>query len=101
MEARPVKRALIGAGLIVAFFFALTLSVAPQLHERLHSNAPHHECAVTLIAAGNYHHAPAAPVETTAPTAIQFSRIPSLKPIWVASLFHRACIFEHAPPAIA
>jgi hypothetical protein len=96
-----MKRSAIHLGLIGAFVFAIALSVSPQLHERFHPDAKQaqHECAVTLIAAGNYHHAAPAPVFVASSAAIEFSSVATLNPIWVPSPFLRARIFEHAPPA--
>ncbi|MDQ2868742.1 MAG: hypothetical protein M3R59_10090 [Verrucomicrobiota bacterium] len=88
---------------IVAFAFAIALSVSPQLHERLHHDAQNsnHECAVTLIAAGNFHHVAAAPfIADPAPFA-HFESLPNLTPLWVASPFAHARVFEHAPPLSA
>ena len=98
-----IGRSLIGASLFAAFAFTLVLSVSPQLHERLHPKAKTagHECAVTLIAAGKYEHSTAAPLLVAPVPALHFSVIPALRPVWVASPFLGARIFEHAPPAIA
>src|SRR5438045_6238755 len=86
--------------LTAAIVLMLGLSVAPNLHERLHpTSAPLHECAVTLIGSGSCHHVAAAPLMIAPATAVQFSTIPALNPIWVAAPFLGACIFEHAPPA--
>ena len=88
---------LVLAGSIVLM---LGLSVAPNLHERLHPTAaPLHECAVTLIASGCCHHTVAAPLVIAPATPVQSSKIPALNAIWVAAPFLGACIFEHAPPA--
>jgi hypothetical protein len=77
----------------------LGLSVAPNLHERLHpTSASLHECAVTLIASGSCHHTAAAPLVIAPSTAVPF-KIRALNPVWVAALFLGARIFEHAPPA--
>jgi hypothetical protein len=85
--------------LAAAFVLMLGLSVAPNLHERLHPAAASlHECAVTLIASGSCHHTPAASLMIAPATAVQFSKIPALNPIWVESPFLGARIFEHAPP---
>ena len=48
-----------GAVLVVAIFWALTLTVSPQLHELIHPDADHedHDCAVTLFASGGIHFA--------------------------------------------
>jgi len=85
--------------LVAGIVLMLGLSVAPNLHERLHpTSAPLHECAVTLIASGSCHHVAAAPLMIAPATAVQFSTIPALNPIWVAAPFLSARIFEHAPP---
>jgi len=98
---RAMKRVFVGSGLIVALLFAIALSASPQLHARLHpdANRGNHECAVTLIASGNYDHATPTPVVAPPSPAVQFSTIPALTPQWVEPLFLGACIFEHAPPA--
>jgi len=86
--------------LAAAIVLMLGLSVAPNLHERLHpTSAPLHECAVTLIGSGSCHHVAAAPLMIAPATAGQFSTIPALNSIWVAAPFLGARIFEHAPPA--
>jgi hypothetical protein len=85
--------------LAAAIVLMLGLSVAPNLHERLHPTpASLHECAVTLIASGSCHHTAAAPLMIALATAGQFSKIPALNPIWVVAPFLSASIFEHAPP---
>jgi hypothetical protein len=98
-----MRRTLAGGGLIIVLFSAVLLSVSPQLHERIHPDAKtsQHECVVTLIAAGNYHHAAPAPLVAVPVAAVQFSHIPALNPIWVPSPFLGARIFEHAPPSVA
>jgi hypothetical protein len=86
--------------LAAAIVLTLGLSAAPNLHERLHpAGASLHECAVTLVASGSYHHATPAPLVDVHVAVSQFSKIPALTPQWVESPFLGACIFEHAPPA--
>src|SRR6266536_4552421 len=86
--------------LATAIVLMLGLSVAPNLHERLHPTAASlHECAVTLIVSGSCHHGAAAPLMIAPATALHFSKIPALNAIWVAAPFLGARIFEHAPPA--
>ena len=83
-----------------AIVLMLGLSVAPNLHERLHPTAASlHECAVTLIASGSCHHTVAPPLVIAPATAVQFSKVLALDSIWVAAPFLGARIFEHAPPA--
>ena len=101
LGVRPTRiDAFAGALLVLAFLLALFLSLAPQVHQRIHSDAndASHECAVTLIAAGNYDHAIAAPFVEPPIEVVSFSKLPSLDSTWVASLFLGASIFEHAPP---
>jgi len=91
----------IAAVVSAAFLWTLALSVAPQLHEDLHSDAnrAEHTCAVTLIASGSYDHSAQVPLIAVPVPTVQFSKIPALSPQWVPSPFLGASIFEHAPPA--
>ena len=96
-------RAFIAICVFAAFVWALALSASPQLHQRLHKDANRleHNCAVTMIAAGNYDHAAHPPLVSVPVPSIHFSTIPALTPQWVESPFLGARIFEHAPPARA
>ena len=96
-------RAIVAAGILSAFLWTLTLTVSPSLHERIHSDAnrAEHSCAVTLISSGSCNHSAHVPLVSTPLPAIQFSTIPTLHLLWVPALFLGACIFEHAPPALA
>ena len=84
----------------VAFLWVLALSVSPQLHACLHSDAnrTEHSCAVTMIASGSYDHSAHLPLISAPTPAIQFSKVLALTPQWVESPFLGASIFEHAPP---
>jgi hypothetical protein len=93
-------RAFTAVFISAAFLWTLTLSVSPQLHERIHrdANRIEHTCAVTFVASGTYEHsAPAATAPASA--ASVFAPVADLNPTWVESPFLRASIFEHAPPA--
>jgi hypothetical protein len=65
MDVHPRKESvgLVFAGLtpllLLSIFWALTLTVCPELHEWLHSDADRedHDCAVTLFANGGIHFA--------------------------------------------
>ncbi len=95
-----MKRTVINAGLIGALTFALALLVSPQLHELVHTDAAQsqHECVVTLVATGSFHHVSAPPI-TIAPASLsEFSSLPALSSVWVPSPFLNGRIFEHAPP---
>jgi hypothetical protein len=96
-------RLFVTSGVFASLFLALVFAVAPQLHERIHPDAAtgQHECAVTLIASGKYQQSDA-PVLVSAPQpAVQFSKIPALRSVWVPAPFLGASIFEHAPPALS
>jgi len=102
-SATSLFRGVIASSICAAFLGALALSVLPQWHELLHGDAksPRHECAVTLVSSGNYHQPAPAPLVTAPVPALHFSFVPALDPVWVASPFIGARIFEHAPPAFA
>jgi hypothetical protein len=86
--------------LLAATLLMLALSVAPNLHERLHTtSASLHECAVTLITSGSCHHNAVGPLVIAPTTAFHLSKPAALSPQWVESPFLAARIFEHAPPA--
>jgi hypothetical protein len=93
--------AFVATCVFAAFVWALALSVSPQLHQRVHADAnrAEHSCAVTAIASGNCDHVTHPPLVSTPTQAVQFSKVPALTPKWVQSLFLKAHIFAHAPPA--
>jgi hypothetical protein len=99
-RSASICRVLVAISVAAAFAWTLALSVSPQLHERVHpdANQGNHECAITLVSAGNYDHGTTgSPIVVPAP-AIQFSDLAALDSTWVASAFLGASIFEHAPP---
>ena len=103
MRSSTTTRAFVAILASAGFLWALTLSVSPELHERVHrdANRVDHSCAVTCIASGNVDHS-ASPQLVSAPVvADQFCSIPALTPQWVESAFLQAHVFEHAPPALA
>jgi hypothetical protein len=102
-RSKECSRAFIATVISAAFFWALLLSVFPQLHARIHPDANRcdHTCSVTLIATGNYHHAAHPPLITAPQPTVQFSKIAALSSTWVQPLFLRAHIFAHGPPAQA
>ena len=63
MDQRPNKHSVVQVGLtpllMASIFWALTLTVCPELHEWVHPDAGHedHGCAVTLFASGGIHFA--------------------------------------------
>jgi len=77
MKSSTTTRALIGLLASAAFLWTLTLSVSPQLHERIHPDANRidHSCAITFIASGSYNYSPAAPLLSVPALVDQFSSI--------------------------
>jgi hypothetical protein len=102
-SAISLLRGTIATWTCAALLLAFALSVLPHWHELLHSDAkaPRHECAVTLVNSGTHHQPAPAPLVTAPVPALQLSFVPALHPVWVASPFVGARIFEHAPPAFA
>ena len=100
MTRSTSSRAFVAVIASAAFFWALTLSASPQLHERIHSeaNSVNHSCAVTAISSGNLNHTPVS-ILISAPVSLDEFRIPELRPLWIGPVFLLASVFEHAPPA--
>lgn len=93
-------RAVITAGSLAAFLFALVLSSAPQLHEQLDgaTGVGNHECAVTLLASGSYQHTPIVTISLAPPlTPKTFIQVPTSFELVSAHL--EFSVLEHAPPA--
>ena len=102
-SAPSLLRGAIASWVCAAFLSALALSVSPRWHELVHTDAKaaQHECAVTLIGSGSYQQTAPAPFVAAPVPILQFCFVPALRPVWVASPFLGARIFEHAPPALA
>jgi hypothetical protein len=100
-RSKECNRAFIATFISAAFFWTILLSVSPQLHARIHTDANRgdHTCAVTLIATGSYDHAAHPPLIGAPQPSVQFTKIAALSPTWVQPLFLSAHIFAHAPPA--
>ena len=103
MRSSTKTRAFVAILASAAFLWALTLSVSPQLHERIHrdANRADHSCAVTFIASGNFDHSATPQIVAVPDLVDQSCSIPVLTPQWVESPFLLARVFEHAPPALA
>ena len=84
-----------------AFLFALALAAAPNWHAQVHLDeaAPNHLCAVTLVAGGNYEHAPAPRIVAAPQPVAQIATVATLHSVSVAPLFLSGAIYAHAPPA--
>jgi len=102
MKNSTMIRASVAVLASAAFFWTLAISVSPQLHARVHSDANQieHSCAATLIASGSCDHSPSA-LLIRAPVHLDEFKIPELTPLWVGSVFLIASVFEHAPPSLA
>jgi hypothetical protein len=89
-----------GAALVVAIFWALTLTVSPQLHELIHPDADHedHYCAVTLFLGGGLVHSPLLPSLGAGPLVLFLRHTPSPPPEIFAVLFAGQRISERGPP---
>lgn len=93
-------RAIVASGFIGAFLFALVLSAAPQLHERIHQpNGTTHQCAVTLLTAGNCEHTPCDTITLAPPP--QPASAPFHGQFQLVSARLEFSLLEHAPPAIS
>jgi hypothetical protein len=95
-----VFRAAIAAGSLAAFLFALVLSATPQLHEQFHgaTGGANHECAVTLLASGNFQHTPLAAI-ALAPPAPPKLFVQAGTTFQLVSAHLEFSLLEHAPPA--
>jgi hypothetical protein len=90
----------IGALLIVAIFWVLTLTVSPQLHELIHPDADHedHDCAVTLFLGGGLVHSPLLPSLVAGPLFTFLRHTPNLPSEILTALFGGQQISERGPP---
>ena len=94
-------RAITVAGFIGAFLFALVLSAAPQLHERIHQpGGATHECVVTLLTAGNCEHTPCDAI-AIAPPPPKPASTPFHRHFQLVSERLDFSLLEHAPPALS
>jgi hypothetical protein len=94
-------RAIVASGFIGAFLFALVLSAAPQLHERIHQpDGANHQCAVTLLTAGSCEHTPCDTI-ALAPPLPRPASAPSHRHFQLVSARLEFSLLEHAPPAIS
>jgi hypothetical protein len=102
LVSQRIRGTIIG-WICAAFCSALVLSAMPRWHELLHpdANSSRHTCAVTLVSSGNYEKPTLVPLVAAPVPVFHFCFVPALHPVWVASPFVSARIFEHAPPAIA
>jgi hypothetical protein len=88
------------AAATLAFLWATVLSVSPELHQRVHSDANQvqHSCAAIYIGSGQLHHSAPLVLSASYAPKIEYSEICAANPDRIACLFLSAAIFEHAPP---
>ena len=104
MHPRPTKHSVLHAGLmpllLASIFWALTLTVSPQLHEWLHPDANHedHDCAVTLFASGGIHFADIGLVDVGRPANWAFVDVHQLRPQVLVSAQTERLIPGRGPP---
>jgi hypothetical protein len=101
-RSQNCARVVIATVLFAAFSWTLLVSVSPQLHGCIHSDANRsdHVCAITLIASGSYEHGAQPPVISPPQFDVRFAASAELTSTWVKPLFLNAHIFAHAPPAL-
>ena len=101
-RSQNCARVVIATVLFAAFSWTLLVSVSPQLHACIHSDANRsdHVCAITLIASGSYEHGAQPPVISPPQFDVSFAATAELTSTWVSPLFLNAHIFAHAPPAL-
>lgn len=97
---QSLSHRLIAASALAAYLCTLAFCALPEMHECIHTDAgtTHHQCAVTLIAAGNVELPSATSLLVAPALAPQFAEVQTSNTRWVQSLFLGACILEHAPP---
>jgi hypothetical protein len=85
---------------MASIFWALTLTVCPQLHEWLHPDADHedHDCAVTLFASGGIHLAAIDRLDIGRPAYWSFVDILQLRPQVLVSTQTERLIPGRGPP---
>ena len=100
-RSQNCARVVIATVLFAAFSWTLLVSVSPQLHGCIHSDANRsdHVCAITLIASGSYEHGAQPPAISPPQFDVRFAASAALTSTWVRPLFLNAHIFAHAPPA--
>ena len=94
--------AILAATFFGLFLFTLILCAIPQLHERIHasSGAANHECAVTLLASGNYQHSPTVTI-SVAPAVPPATFAYACTGFQLVSAHLDFSLLEHAPPAVS
>jgi hypothetical protein len=99
LRSIPIRLSAIGV-LVPTLLFAFYLSVAPQVHERIHPRADNvaHECAVTMFASGNCEHFAGGQPLVEA-QSLSSADVPALQRLSIFTAPVESSILEHAPPS--
>jgi hypothetical protein len=106
MDPRPRKYSVVHVGLmpllVVSIFWALTLTVCPELHEWVHPDAGHedHDCVVTLFSNGGVHFAAVNLLEIGKPSPWLFVDLLHLRSQVLVSAQTERLIPGRGPPRI-
>jgi hypothetical protein len=86
--------------LVAMLQWATVLAVCPSLHELIHHDADdeHHDCAVTMLLAGQVEQPVIDPIVVIEPVAIQIPLDQSYETRFFGSFFLSCRMLEHAPP---
>ncbi len=83
---------------------AMAMAASPELHHYFHGDADHddHECVVTHLIKGNLHDGTPSPVLTVGLDLplLELRSAAVSDPVWVAPLFLKNGVLEHAPPVL-
>jgi hypothetical protein len=102
MKPRTLSRC-VAVFAAAAFLWTIALSVAPELHQRIHADqrGADHSCAVTFVGSGSYLHSATPPLTARSGFTMEFGAPPELVSCWVPSPFLSGAVFEHAPPFLS
>jgi hypothetical protein len=104
MDQRPNKHSVVQVGLtpllMASIFWALTLTVCPELHEWAHPDADQedHDCAVTLFASGGIHFAAIDLLDVGKPSHWLQVAVPLFSPQVLASTQTERLVPGRGPP---
>ena len=81
--------------------WATVLAACPSLHELIHHDADdeHHDCAVTMLLAGQVEQPAIDPIVLSNPAVLPVSLDQGYETQSLGSFFLRCRTLEHAPPA--
>ncbi len=90
----------VGAHLLMA----MAMAASPELHQYIHGEADHedHECVVTHLIKGDLHDGAPTPIITVGLDLpiVELRSVAASDSVWVAPLFLKNGVLEHAPPML-